>query len=445
MTIVSGIERVKLNATNIKSVLVRSNKRLGNLRKIKLRQIDIGIKQQKRRKLEAKIEKIPGSGIVKSAIGGVVGLGRSVLNKVLDLVQLLFLGFALNNLPKIIAGVKSVIEFVKPIWNAAIKTLHVITNGFMMVGKIFSNILRVWRTDGIINKFKALGGLFKDESKEIDQIDSEVKKLNSKTKEQDVNSKEGEQSDDDSDPKWSQVKAKPRLGTRTSDGWEKDITGNVHFQSDLSSSSLGAKSGDLIASATVNPNKFIPNTSGGKVVEYLTGDRSHSNYRKDHGGNNYHEHLAFSTTKERDNAMKVLKASGFTIGSVNDGKHAKGSYHYNDLAFDVPFYPNAQNLNYSDDRPGEEQFSEDVRSVLKSNGFSGAGITPSIKNLEINKKIDKPIQIASTKPNSSTIVLMPIVKRSKRQRPVIVNQNDLVINTVNNRNTATNDWRSRVV
>jgi len=73
-----------------------------------------------------------------------------------------------------------------------------------------------------------------------------------------------------------------------------------------------------------------------QIAEYLTGDRGHGGYREDHGGSNYHEHLAFQTTAGRDRAMKALTDAGIQIGSVNDGKHAPNSYHYQDLAFDVP-------------------------------------------------------------------------------------------------------------
>ena len=73
-----------------------------------------------------------------------------------------------------------------------------------------------------------------------------------------------------------------------------------------------------------------------RPIEYLTGDDTHQGYDAAHAGSNYHEHLAFSTTAERDAAMQKLKAAGIQIGSVNDGKHAPGSYHYQNLAFDVP-------------------------------------------------------------------------------------------------------------
>ena len=74
-----------------------------------------------------------------------------------------------------------------------------------------------------------------------------------------------------------------------------------------------------------------------KPIEYLSGDPNHkSSYRADHGGSNYHEHLAFGSTKERDAAMAKLREHGIKIGSINDGKHSEHSYHYSDQAFVVP-------------------------------------------------------------------------------------------------------------
>ena len=51
---------------------------------------------------------------------------------------------------------------------------------------------------------------------------------------------------------------------------------------------------------------LIPAMSGGGIVEYSTGDRSHSGYASDHGGSNYHEHLAFSSTEKRDSDVNIL-------------------------------------------------------------------------------------------------------------------------------------------
>ena len=74
----------------------------------------------------------------------------------------------------------------------------------------------------------------------------------------------------------------------------------------------------------------------GTVVEVLTGDKSSQFYRADHGGQNYHVHVAFETQEQKELAKALLQSKGIQIGSENDGKHAPGSYHYSNQAFDVP-------------------------------------------------------------------------------------------------------------
>jgi len=108
---------------------------------------------------------------------------------------------------------------------------------------------------------------------------------------------------------------------------------------------------------------------GGSIIERLTGDPSSPYYRADHGGMNYHEHLAFATKMQRDAAVKALESQGIQIGSMNDGRHAPGSYHYSDQAFDVPA---------SQVPVGQEvELSRRVMSILANAGFTGGGITAS--------------------------------------------------------------------
>ena len=117
----------------------------------------------------------------------------------------------------------------------------------------------------------------------------------------------------------------------------------------------------------------MPQTSkGGKVVEYITGDRTSPRYAADHAGRNYHDHIAFDSQATRDAAMKWMKSRGWTIGSINTGKHAQGSLHYKNLAFDVPFYSgNNTKKGVTDDAKGETKLSSMLRADLISGGFSG--------------------------------------------------------------------------
>ena len=77
-----------------------------------------------------------------------------------------------------------------------------------------------------------------------------------------------------------------------------------------------------------------------RILEYLTGDTSHSGYRADHGGGNYHEHLAFASPEEARAAAAKLNAAGIKtteLKGVNPvGGHSTNSYHYSGQAFDVP-------------------------------------------------------------------------------------------------------------
>lgn len=77
-----------------------------------------------------------------------------------------------------------------------------------------------------------------------------------------------------------------------------------------------------------------------RIIEYLTGDTSHSGYRADHGGGNYHEHLAFASPEEARAAAAKLNAAGIKtteLKGVNPvGRHSTNSYHYSGQAFDVP-------------------------------------------------------------------------------------------------------------
>jgi hypothetical protein len=77
-----------------------------------------------------------------------------------------------------------------------------------------------------------------------------------------------------------------------------------------------------------------------RVVEYITGDRSHPRYAADHGGGNYHEHVAYATSAEALLAARKLEAQGIKVtelkGHSRVGRHSPNSYHYDGRAFDVP-------------------------------------------------------------------------------------------------------------
>jgi len=154
---------------------------------------------------------------------------------------------------------------------------------------------------------------------------------------------------------------------------------------------------------------------GGKVVEYITGDRTHKRYAADHGGRNYHDHVAFDSQATRDSAMKWLRSRGWTIGSINTGKHANGSFHYSNQAFDIPFYSgNNTKKGVTDDVKGETKLSSMLRSDLIAGGFGG----PQLGGSSIAPAPSAQVS-STTQPGQN----VPSVAQNKKGQQIVIADN----------------------
>ena len=74
------------------------------------------------------------------------------------------------------------------------------------------------------------------------------------------------------------------------------------------------------------------------AIEYITGDRNHSNYElRGHGlPSNYHDHIAFRTIGDKERAKLALRNAGIQIGS--ELRPGDRGYHGANLAIDIPGY-----------------------------------------------------------------------------------------------------------
>ena len=90
------------------------------------------------------------------------------------------------------------------------------------------------------------------------------------------------------------------------------------------------------------------------ITEHLSGDVTHSSYRLDHGGSNYHEHLCFETVEMKERAKKMLQDEGIVIGS--EYRPDDPGCHGDNRAIDIP----------GDQVPigAEQDMSHMVRSIL---------------------------------------------------------------------------------
>ena len=113
---------------------------------------------------------------------------------------------------------------------------------------------------------------------------------------------------------------------------------------------------------------YRPPTPGRfNAIQYITGDSTQgANYDPyEHGGRNYHEHIAFNTFADKERAKAALRAAGFEIGS--EYRPNDPGYHGSGLAIDVPLYrPSGGGVQkgFPDNATGEKQFSSAVRAVL---------------------------------------------------------------------------------
>lgn len=144
------------------------------------------------------------------------------------------------------------------------------------------------------------------------------------------------------------------------------------------------------------PTGYPPNRPGPfDVIEYITGDRRHSNFElKGHGTPaNYHDHIAFSSVANKERAKRALIASNIKIGS--ELRPGDKGYHGINLAIDVP-----GDQWSGSGAIGEKEFagSRKVRKVL---GLREGGYIEPIRN----KRNAKSLQSFSSYDNSSNQVI----------------------------------------
>ena len=152
---IAEVKKIKLNVTNIKSVLIRSNKKLRNVEKQKSYLIRRQEEQEKRIVLEKKIE-TPIKKLKIPLLGKAVGVARSIWDRLVNFFGYLLVGFVITRLPQIVENLKRRLAFIKPIWEGAMKTFAIIGKG---MSTLFTGMVTLYNLRQSINR---LGGLESD-------------------------------------------------------------------------------------------------------------------------------------------------------------------------------------------------------------------------------------------------------------------------------------------
>jgi hypothetical protein len=106
------VKRLKLNATNIKTVLISGNR---SLKKLRSEENNLIIKQKQKIKIkrkEAVVEgkPLPGSGLVKGIGSKITAPARGLFDRVKDFLGTVLIGILINNIPKIIERIKKFLK-----------------------------------------------------------------------------------------------------------------------------------------------------------------------------------------------------------------------------------------------------------------------------------------------------------------------------------------------
>ena len=165
---INQVRKLKLNVTNIKSVLINSNKRLRTLEMKKSAFISTEDKKIKRLRKEEKIEEkkkksIP---IIGGVLGRVTGAVGNIKDRLLNFFGYLLIGFLINKLPQIISWVKTTWTKIKGLWDGLVNVLNIIGNGFKFVFNIIGGLTGIkFVTRGLENISKKFLNLQKDMDK----------------------------------------------------------------------------------------------------------------------------------------------------------------------------------------------------------------------------------------------------------------------------------------
>ena len=159
------VKKLKITARNIRSNLLASNKRLGDI-KSKQGQIDLRIAQRRQRRLkerslESSIRK-GGKGIggaTKNIANSAAGEGGSILDKVLSVVGIILVGKAVIELPKLMEGQGAfggVMKTLEPVVDSFKGGLNAIGDGIKGITKSVGKEKKVNKTQSSEKKKETL-------------------------------------------------------------------------------------------------------------------------------------------------------------------------------------------------------------------------------------------------------------------------------------------------
>jgi hypothetical protein len=207
------LQKLKINATNIKNTLVNYNKQAIKLRKDEFR---FSFNEDKEKKLRKKEEKIEGKDIVQQPLEKIKSKLLSeplgFFDKVKEFFGIIFLGLVINNLPQIINKVTEVGKTLINVVNSIIKVVETAVNGVNGFISIIQSFPEITKRKLIEEKDK-LEKFILELDKIIDPMNREYIKLDRDLKSKSTNSKPKDNSPTKNPDESQDTQKKSRGGT----------------------------------------------------------------------------------------------------------------------------------------------------------------------------------------------------------------------------------------
>lgn len=178
------VQQLKLNATNIKSVLIRSN---AELRKVKLQKRDLvnaEIDKEKKREKEKKLESNIKSSLDK--VKNAVFTGpMNIFDKIMEFAGIILLGILVNNLPTIISKLEGFFKENSPFIKSVIQVIKFIGKGIVSLSRLVSD-LSFGNQNRINENRKKIDQDLSGVKQQLSDVDSKASKIREA-----INSKKG--------------------------------------------------------------------------------------------------------------------------------------------------------------------------------------------------------------------------------------------------------------
>ncbi len=187
-------KKLKINVTNIKSVLISKRRVLHNKRRIKARLIDVNLKQQKQALRASGSGGGSGGGLGMGMPGlDILGMGLKFISGVFKFIGVLLVGVLINNLPTVVATVKAVWLSIKSAVLLTWKVIKFVGRTMARFGKFVANLFNRGQADENAKNLK-------QSNAELQETADEAEKFIGPLDEEDLSMGEEEDDSEESKP-----------------------------------------------------------------------------------------------------------------------------------------------------------------------------------------------------------------------------------------------------